>query len=143
MSLNYAVGIPHDKNSEPLHGSPSPIKAKKTWSTTQLASSVITLTDDTTVLEVTAGGGQGVYIRWVPVGETAGVTTAASVISSGLGVANFDHAVGAGMTRRFVVPIETVGVHNSVVGINVEAGLYKRVAWITPSPVSSVLATEF
>lgn len=142
MSLNYAVEIPHDKNVEPLQGYPSPIKAKATWATTQLASSVITLTDNTTVLEVSAGGGQGVYLRWVRSTETAAGAPFASVISSGLGLANFDHVVTAGQTRRFVVPPDT-GPVNSVVGINKQAGLINRVAWITPAPVSSILATEF
>lgn len=143
MGQNYAVPQAHDKNNEPLFNSPSPIVAKKSWGTTQLASSVITLSEDTTVLEVSALGGQGVLMRWVKSTETAATGQAASVISSGLGVANFDHAVPAGATRRFVVPIELQTTPSSVQGVNKLNGLYSRVAWITPSPVSSIIATEF
>lgn len=142
MAQNVAVSQPHDRQNEPLVGYPAALKAKVTWATTALASSVITLNDNTTVLEVAAGQGQGVYLRWIPSTETAAVSPAASVISSGLGIANFDHVVTANTVRRFVVPQETIG-NTSIVGINKQAGLFNRVAWITPSPVSSVLATEF
>lgn len=145
MSSNYAVGVPIGNNSSDMQGYPAPLQAKASWGTTQLASSVINLTDRTTVLEVSAGGGQGIALRWVKTTETAGVSPAASVISSGIGVANFDHFVPSGQTRRFVVPVDPSIVVNtgSVMGSNGQNGLFKRVAWITPAPVSSILATEF
>lgn len=144
---NYAAPMAHDKNVEPMHNMPSPLPAKVTWAipTAAATSSVINLGDSTTLLEITAGGGTGVAFKWVKNSETAATGTAASVISSGLGVANFDHYVAPNATRRFVVPVDTSIVVQpaSVMGANGQNGLYKRVAWITPLPVSSILATEY
>jgi hypothetical protein len=149
MALNYAVPLPHDKNDEYMHSFPSPIKAKNTWKVhTALASSVITLGHDTTTLEIGASGG-GVVIRWIPASETASIaglgTRAASVISSGLGVANFDHYIPVATYRQFVVPIDVIGNPQSVQGVNRASGLYQRVAWIAASNETnaSIIATEY
>lgn len=122
---------------------PSPFKALATnGNVNQAASSVITLTDNTTMVEVAAMGAGGAVIRWVPATETAGVAPAASVIGLGTGQ-NFDHGVPASTVRRFVVPIENVVTQYSVVGANVQNGLYKRLAVISAGGISSVLVTEY
>lgn len=134
--INPYINIPADKANNPLQGYPAPFVAKARYgSSTTVASSVITLTDNTSVVEVTAGTGP-VALRWVGAADTQ-----ASVIAVG-GTANFDHVISAGDTRRFAVPIETYGV-NSIVGINKQAGLYNRVAIVTAGSNSSVFTSEF
>src|SRR3990167_1476730 len=136
---NYASKIPIDKGGVPVDGLPAPLTAKAIYKATAVASSVITLTDNTTVLEVGAkvGGTNsgGIVIKWIRTTDTV-----ASVISSTIvapsSVANFDHLIPSGQIRRFVVPKETGGV-NSVVGINIQEGLYNRVAWISATNVSA------
>ena len=143
MSQNYAKPLPVDARNNVMDEYPAPYKAVATVSTVPVASSCISLTDRTTVVEIAAVGGAGSFIRWVPRTETAAVSPAASVIASGLGVANFDHFIPAGTVRRFVVPIEIVPA-TSIMGANGANGLYNRLAWINASGVSSsVLSTEF
>ena len=145
MSQQYAVKLPSDTTGTPMQDYPSAVKAKATWRQTVLASSVINLNDNTTVLEVGAFGGQGVVFRWVPSTEIASVVPAASVIASGLGVANFDHYVAQDQLRRFVVPIEVVPTSSSISngGNNSRNGLYSRVAWAAANLSASILATEY
>ena len=146
MSQNYAVPMPHDKNGEPLQTYPAAVKALAQYATEQVASSVVTLTDRTTVVEIAAVGGAGLMMRWVPSTETAGVAPFASVIASGLGVANWDHVIAPSTVRRFVVPIEKVPAQ-SVMGANGANGLYNRIAWIstisTATGRASVFGTEY
>ncbi len=141
MTANYAPAQPQDKKNQVLVGYPPAKKALATYGATAAASSVVTLTDNTTEIEVEAVGGNGVAIRWIPATETAAVSPFASVIASGT-TANFDHIVPAGIVRRFVVPVETTGV-TSIVGANKQNGLYNRVAWINVTGSASVFGTEF
>ena len=147
MSQNYAVPQPHDKNGAELAGYPSPVKALARYATEAVASSVISLTDGTTVVEIAAVGGAGIMMRWVPSTETAATTPFASVIASGLGVANWDHVIAPLTVRRFVVPIEKVPNPQSVMGANGSNGLYNRIAWIstvgTVAGRASVFGTEY
>lgn len=141
MSINYATGLPRDEHGNGLQEYPSPVKALARYNTNNATvSSVITLTDDTTVIEVTAAGSD-VAIRWVPATETAAVTPFASVISQGA-TTNLDHVVPRNTYRRFVVPIESQGV-SSIVGANVKNGLFKRVAVVSGATVSSLIALEY
>lgn len=122
---------------------PAPIKAKAVYTGTVTVSSVVTLTDNTTTLEVGAIGGGGLAIRWIPATETAAVSPFGSVIASGVG-ANFDHFIPANNIRRFVVPIENIGAPTSIVGVNKQLGLYNRVAWVQAVAMSaSVMGTEY
>ncbi len=89
-------------------------------------SSVITLNDNCTDLEISAQVSP-VGIRWVPRTETAGVAPFGSVITAA-GTANFDAIIPAGVVRRLVVPIETIGT-SSIVGANIANGLYNRLAY--------------
>lgn len=116
---------------------PAAVKAQARYLSTNGAnSSVITLTDNTTQIEVASSSGGGCVIRWVPATETAAVSPFASVTT-----ANFDHYVSA-TPRKFVVPRETVGT-SSIVGANVQNGLYRRVAIMSSGPISSVILSEY
>ena len=104
-------------------------------------SSVISVTHDTTALEIAAVGGTAV-MRWVRTAETQ-----ASVISAAGATGNFAHVIASNTVRRFVIPIEsipTMGASNtaSMVGINRREGLYQRVA-IKTAGIASVLVTEY
>lgn len=142
MAISNYPNQPIDEGGNLMMNSPSPFKANATYNATAApASSVITLNDNTTLVEVTTSGSSGAVLRWVPVTETAGVSPFASVISSGL-TANFDHAIPPNTVRRFAAPLETRGV-NSVVGVGVQGGYYRRVAVGNAGGVASILVTEF
>jgi hypothetical protein len=102
-------------------------------------SSVITLTPDTTTVEIAAVGGTGV-MRWVRTGDGTGAAT--SVVSA-VGGANFNHVIPTANVRKFAVPIETTyQAPSSMVGINIQNGLYRRVAYKTVGN-ASILVTEY
>ena len=138
MALNYAPGLPHDKNGEPQQGLPSPFVAKARYtSENATASSVVSVSHDTTVIEVAALNGDAA-IRWVPTTDTA-----ASVVTIAGSTSNFDHVIANDTVRRFVIPIETAITNpQSVQGINRSSGLYQRVALKTMG-VASVMLSEF
>lgn len=99
-------------------------------------SSCISLTHDTTTVEVAAVGAPA-FMRWIRTSDTE-----ASVVSAAAG-ANFNHVIPAATVRSFVVPIETtVSAPNSVMGINRREGLYQRIALKT-NGAASVLLTEY
>lgn len=131
--------LPTDAAQREMQEFPTPFKAIVTRARdSAVASSVITLNDNTTTIEIAATGGAA-FIRWVPTTETAGVAPAGSVISAA-GTANFDNAIAANTVRRFAVPIENFVAQSSVVGLNKQYGLYNRVAIIG---VASVASTEY
>lgn len=139
----YSKQLPFDTAGTPLQNHSSPYKALEQNGGFAAVSSVITLTADTTVLEVGASGGAGIVMRWVPSTETAGVSPFGSVIGTGA-TANWDNFVPADTYRRFVVPIEKANPAPSIQGANATYGLYSRVAFIAVgTPTSSVLASEF
>lgn len=141
MTTNYAAGLPRDENGNDMQEYPAPFKANARYGTNNATvSSVISLNDNTTVIEVSAVGSP-VAVRWVPASETAAVSPFASVITTGV-TANFDYTVAKDTVRRFVSPIETQGVQ-SIVGIGVQAGTFRRVAISSAGAVSSVLVSEF
>lgn len=134
---NYVNSLPRDRDGEPLQEFPTPKLALARYAPeNSSASSVITLTQNTTSLEVAAVGNSAV-VKWI-----ATTNTNPSVISAA-GTENFDHVVPSGSVRRFAVPREATGTTaGSVVGINRENGLYQRVA-IKSIGVASVLTAEF
>lgn len=141
---NYVNPIPVDRGGDPLQEFPPPVRAQiTTMRENAVASSALALNPNTSSLEVTAMGGQGIAIRWVASTETAGAAGAkASVIASGLG-ANFDHVIPGGTYRKFAVPKETQGqmAGGQVGSVN---GLYQRVAAINVGTgASSVLFIEY
>lgn len=98
-------------------------------------SSLITLTDNTTVLEVGAVG-SGAVLKWISTGNTN-----PSVISAA-GTANFDNFIAPNTVRRFAIPIESFVAQSSIVGLNKQYGLYNRVA-VKSVGASSVLTTQY
>jgi hypothetical protein len=144
---NYAAGQPVGDNQMPFNmQTPAPFKAlKQYYSENGVTSSVITLTENTTAIEIGAGG-SAVLMRWVYVADGTGAQT--SVITGGA-TANWDHVIPAGQVRRFIVPIEVsnngvqVGATiTSQVGANIENGLFRRVAYRNTS-IGSVFTSEY
>jgi hypothetical protein len=135
MSINYSKAIPHDRNNEPQQGLPPAFVAIQTdLSENNAASSVISLSANTTTIEVGAAG-SGAVIKWIPVAASQ-----TSVISAA-GTANYDNFIPANQVRRFVVPVESQGL-SSVVGLQAQAGLYARVA-VKSVGAASVLTTQY
>lgn len=128
--MNYAKPLPKDKNNESLQEYPAAATSLQTVAGVPLASSVLTLTDSTTVLEV-ATVGNPIVMKW----------GSASVISAA-GTANFDHMIPANSIRRFVVPVSTSGT-TSVAGVNTQMGLYNKVALKVHVGSASVFTAEY
>lgn len=140
---NYAKKLARDVTGEAMQEYPAPFKtvASVYFRDNLPPSSVVSLSQDTTLLEVGSFGGQGTVIRWVPIGETPG-NFYTSVISSGLG-ANYDHWVPAGTYRKFMVPKETQGQIGAM-QIGSVNGLYQRIAISNAGlTASSVLVTQY
>lgn len=142
MTINYASPLSHSRNGDELQDFGLPAKAIARYFTNNAtASSVITLNDNTTTVDIYAAG-QSVAIRWVPASETAAVSPFASVITAVGATANFDYVIPQNYYRRFVVPVEGQGTP-SIVGLGVQAGLYRRLAVVSAGTVSSILVSEF
>lgn len=125
-------GLPRDNGMQPMQEFPTPFKAIVTRNRdSAIASSVITLNDNTTTLEVVSTGGPA-FLRWI-----ATTDTAASVVSDGAS-SNFDNAIAKDTVRRFAVPIERFVPQSSIVGLNKQYGLYNRVAIIGIASVASI-----
>src|SRR3990167_493565 len=134
MTLTKINSLPKDRAEQVMQEFPAPVLSlARNIDDNAVASSVVSLNPNTTSLEVSAFGGQGAVIRWVPTTENASIAGAkASVISSGL-TANFDHYIPTGTVRRFAIPQETGGVGmRGAVGSQIGSvyGLYQRVARI-------------
>lgn len=137
MALNYATAIPTDERGNVMQEFPSPVPALATTAAVTALSSVFTLNNNTTSIEVAAPN-SAVVIRWIPVGAAN-----TSVVSSYAAAVNFDHVIPAGTYRRFVVPRETQGIAGPALANSVH-GLYQRLAAVpTTAAVSSVLVTEY
>lgn len=133
--------LPKDGGQSPMQEFPTPFKAlANLTSDNSSASSVITLNDNCSTIEVYAGG-QPAAVRWVPVTETAAVAPAGSVITAPA-TANFDNTVAKDTVRRFAVPIEAMVLQASIVGLNKQYGLYNRVA-VKSFGVGSVWLTQY
>lgn len=140
MGLNYAKAKPIGNNGQPFFDSPPPASTLAIYTKENAAtSSVITLTQDTTAVEISASGSPA-YIRWVRTGDGNGAAT--SVLSSAA-ASNYDHVVNNGDTRYFIVPVEAVVAngYSSMVGANRDNGLYRRLAFKT-NAAGSVLVIE-
>lgn len=136
MSLDYAQRLP-TAGGYPMQEFPAPKLAKEQrTSENATVSSVVTLTEDTVQLEVTTVGGAAV-LKWIATGDTT-----ASVISAAGATSNYDHAIAANVTRRFVIPQESIPNPQSIQGANRLNGLYRRVAYKTVG-VASVMVSEF
>lgn len=136
--INPYPTIPRDKGGTPLQDFPAPKLALSAYaSENSTASSVISVTHDTTAIEVAAVGGPAV-VKWI-----TQASTNPSVISIA-GTANFDHVVPTGQVRKFAIPIEgpIYQAPSSMVGANRQNALYQRVA-IKSIGIASVLLTEY
>lgn len=138
MALNYANAVPVDERGNPMQGLPPPVIALATTTISTAISSVVTLNNNTTDIEVSAPNIM-VAIKWI--GVNAAQT---SVISSSLGTANFDHTIPSGTYRKFVVPRETQGMAGPALTNSIH-GLYQRLALIpiNGTGVASILVTEY
>lgn len=134
---NYQRALPHDSGSgEALQEFPAAVLAhRRSYSSNASASSVISLDDRTTMLEITAGTVPAA-LKWIATSDTT-----ASVVAVPGATANYDHIIPAGVQRRFVVPQETQAI-TSIAGANVANGCYRRVAYMSLG-VGSVLSSEF
>jgi len=141
--INYAAGAPQGDRG-PFWGAlaVAPLKAiQARISENGTASSVITVTQNTTAIEVATQGTAGI-IRWIY------TTDAEASVFGNASVMNFDHVIPPNTVRRFVIPIEsgantTVGATiTSVQGQNREYGLFRRVAWATQG-IASVMMNEY
>lgn len=144
-TLNYARGLPIGNNEVPFYNSPPAIKAvTQTFSENAVVSSVITLSPNTTAIEITTVGAP-VAMRWVS--QADGTTAATSVITtagSG-GTSNFDHVQTSASRVRFIVPIEVQNNaqgYSSQVGANIANGLFQRIAYKSQG-IASVYVTEY
>lgn len=136
MSNEYAPQTPRGKDSMPKVGYvPTVVRLANTVRENNSASSVTSLTHDTTEVEVTAVGGSGTAIRWAANQATSVVTVTASP--------NFDAIVPSGETRRYVVPRETGGSYASVQGVNRAEGLFQNIATKSLTGNGSVLLAEY
>ena len=136
---NYAKGKPVGNNQVPFFDAPAPITALATAvRDNAVASSILTLTDDTTLIEVAATNGPA-YVKWLTQAVVDSSVAGTSVISAA-GTANFDNMIAPNTVRRFAVPIERFVAQASIVGLNKQYGLYQRVALIG---VASVATTEY
>jgi len=144
MAADYAAGKPVGRNAVPFYDSPPAVKAIARYGTFNgTNSSVITVTNNTTAIEIAAQG-TAAAMRWVWVTDGTGANT--SVIAAAGATDNYDHIIPEGQVRRFIVPIETgpygVSPNASAVGVNVENGLFRRVAYKSIG-VGSVMTTEY
>ena len=141
---NYAKGKPVGNNQVPFFDAPAPITALATAvRDNAVASSILTLTDDTTLIEVAATNGPA-YVKWLTQAVVDSSVAGTSVISAA-GTANFDNVVPKDTVRTFIVPIAfsaSAEAQGSVVGVNVANGLYKNVA-IKSGPIASVATTQY
>ena len=138
--INPYPNLPHDRGNNVMQEFPAATSVLAIYaSENSSASSVISVTHNTTIIEIAAVGGPAV-MRWVSSVVAFGAAT--SVISAAA-TANFNHVIPTATVRRFAIPIERQDTNpQSVQGINRLNGLYNRVA-IKSIGVASVLLTEY
>lgn len=110
---------------------------------TATVSSIRTLSQNTTAIEVASTGGPA-YIKWLGQSVVDSSVAGTSILTTGAG-ANFDHVIPAATYRRFVIPIFTNNPqgYGSQVGANVENGLYPNVAVIGGTGASVIAITQY
>lgn len=144
---NYARGVPMGNNQIPFQGNGTPPAVAAIQTTikdvTATVSSIRTLTQDTTAIEVGSTGGPA-YIKWLTRSIVDSSVAGTSILATGAG-ANFDHMIPASTYRRFVIPIVTNNPqgYGSFVGANVENGLYPNVAVIGGTGASVIAITQY
>ena len=138
---NYAKELPLDKNNYPASLVPAKL-SNQSQAGNPTASSVLTLTANTTVVNVMAiaglNGAGGILGKWV---TAAQVTSGASSVTA----TNYDFMVNSGQNLSFVVPVSTSGTGSqSVQGINPTLGLFPAVSLKAATAQStSVFTAEY
>lgn len=123
----YAKDLPVDKNNNPYSSTTPNYVANQSWSGVPLTSSVIGLSDKTTVVQIAAVGGP-VSFKW-----GGGSVTGTS----------FDGTVSGGTQGIFVVPVSIMAAV-SVMGAGGANGLYNSISVKTSTATSaSVFGAEF
>ncbi len=131
--MNYAKQLPLDKNNMPYETLPA-FTSQQSQNGVPTVSSVITLSPNTTVLDVTAfsgTAGSGAIIgKWGPSSVTG---------------TNFDWCVNCGVSRTFVIPQSVFGAQlASVAGIGAQMGLYTTVAVkVATATSASIFTAEY
>lgn len=140
MAINPYPNVPISRGGTDLQLYATHASIKAVYSSENaIVSSVITLTADTTTLEIAAVGAPAV-MRFVRVGDGTGAAT--SVISAVAG-ANVDHVIPKDTVLKIAVPIEVVyQAPSSMVGANIQNGLYRRAA-IKSIGIASIMFSEF
>lgn len=142
MGANYGQKQHIDKAGTPYHTTNIPPAASaitRYVNENGTASSFIGVTEDTTAIELYAGGVPAI-MRWVASTDTQG-----SVVGIAGATANFDHVIPSNGVRRFIVPIDNtlpLPSQSSLQGANRANQLYRRFAWKTQG-IGSVLGSEF
>lgn len=123
----YAKSLPVDQNNNPYTVSTPNFVSNQSWQGVPITSSVIQLTDRTTVIQLASQGGS-INFKW----GTSSVTAS-----------NFDGTIVSGNTQTFVVP-QSVMAANSVMGANGANGLYNSISVKVATGLSgSVFGAEF
>lgn len=130
MSSAYAKQVPHDASGEPIVGAPPAFVALQSTAATNTVSSTISFNVGTTFLEVTAIGAP-VALKW---GSSSVITSAGS--------SNFDVIIPAGGLRQMAIPVSVTGT-SSIVGANIQNGLYNSASFKTITTSASILTTEY
>lgn len=136
--LNYAKGKPVGNNNLPFYDSPPAVKAVVSrMSENAATSSTITVSQNSTALEI-ATQGTPALLRWITTSDTD------PSVFGNASIMNYDHVIPANTVRRFVIPIEVNNPqgYSSMVGANIENGLFRRFAWRTQG-AASVFSTEY
>ena len=141
--MNYAKLLPRDIGGAAMQQFATPLQAvAQIVSTNAVASSIWSLSQHTTIIEIGTQGAAGACIRWVAATENASVAGYHGSVIASMPGANFDHYIPPNTVRRFVIPKETQGVYAGGIGsIN---GLYQKVAWVNAGATAgSIIASEF
>lgn len=135
---DYAAPQPIDRLGNPIQNLPANVPAINVTTSGTLLSSVITLDDNATRVEVAATGTGAVAIKWF-----GSVVANPSVTGT-----NLDHVVPAQTVRLFVIPPSVLGRASSgsiIGGYGATNGLYKQIAVIPIAPLgtSSIVVTQY
>lgn len=145
--MNYSRGKAVGNNLMVQFECPPPYPALAVNGNVNLAaSSVITLSQNTTAIEIGTNGASGAVMKWITSTDTSPSVYSISSVGATF-AANFDHEIPANTVRRFVVPLDsTLGTpgtgYGSVQGANRENNLFRRVAVVSIG-IASVLVTEY
>lgn len=130
--MGYARQLPQDKNNNPYQA-PPPFTSYQSQGGVPIASSVVTLSPNTTVIDVTVFGGVSANAAIIGKWGVASVTGT-----------NFDWIVQSGADKTFVVPVSVYGSSPSIAGANAMNGLYNAVSLKTATAtLASVFTVEY